>query len=146
MTGPARLYGIDTCDQVRRARSWLRANQIAFVLHDFRRDGLDAILLGRWMSHLPWDALLNRRGLSWRQVDASRRATIVDQTSAVELMLEVPTLVRRPILEHGDRILVGFSEPMYSALFAAGIHACASSPHSAGSEPSACTAPSPSKE
>jgi arsenate reductase len=118
MTSDARLYGIDTCDQVRKARAWLRARQVPFVVHDFRRDGLDASLLARWLTRLPWDALLNRRGLSWRQLDASRRASIVDQSSAAELMLEVPTLVKRPVLEFGDRILVGFSEPLYQGLFA----------------------------
>jgi arsenate reductase len=111
------VYGIDSCDQVRKARSWLRAQGVAFRFHDFRADGLDASLLARWMGHLPWDALLNKRGLSWRQLDASRRASVVDQSSACELMLANPTLVKRPVLEAGDRIVVGFSEPIYRNLF-----------------------------
>lgn len=113
------VHGIDTCDQVRRARTWLRGNGVAFRFHDFRVDGLDAALLARWMGHLPWDALLNRRGLGWRQLDPTRRATIVDQASATELLLENPTLVKRPVLETGDRIVVGFSEPIYRNLFVA---------------------------
>ena len=117
MNPVARLYGIDNCDQVRKARSWLRAHEVPFAMHDFRRDGLQPALLARWMTHLPWDALLNRRGTSWRQLAPERRAAIVDQVSATELMLEVPTLVRRPVLEIGDRILVGFSEPLYRSLF-----------------------------
>ncbi|RPH41777.1 MAG: ArsC family reductase [Burkholderiales bacterium] len=112
------VYGIDSCDQVRKARSWLRAQGVAFRFHDFRADGLDAALLSRWMGHLPWDALLNKRGLSWRQLDATRRACVVDQSSASELMLANPTLVKRPVLEAGDRIVVGFSEPIYRNLFA----------------------------
>lgn len=111
------VYGIDTCDQVRKARAWLRAHDVAFRFHDFRGDGLDASLLARWMGHLPWDALLNRRGLSWRQLDPTRKAGVVDQASASELMLEIPTLVKRPVLEAGDRIVVGFSEPIYRNLF-----------------------------
>jgi arsenate reductase len=117
MTRPVVVYGIDTCDQVRKARAWLRAQGVAFGFHDFRADGLDAALLARWMGHLPWDALLNRRGLSWRQLDAARRASVVDQSSATELMLSKPTLVKRPVLEAGDRIVVGFSEPIYRNLF-----------------------------
>ena len=89
------VYGIDTCDQVRKARAWLRAQGVAFRFHDFRADGLDAALLSRWMGHLPWDALLNRRGLSWRQLDAARKASVVDQSSAAELMLANPTLIKR---------------------------------------------------
>jgi arsenate reductase len=71
------------------------------------------------MGHLPWDALVNRRSTTWRQIDATRRASVVDQTSAIDLLLANPTLVRRPVLESGDRILIGFSEPTYRALFVA---------------------------
>lgn len=112
------VYGIDNCDQVRKARAWLRAQGVVFRFHDFRVDGLDGSLLARWMGHLPWDALLNRRGLGWRGLDPARKSTVVDQSSAAELMLEMPTLVKRPVLEAGDRILVGFSEPLYRNLFA----------------------------
>ncbi|MEI7444690.1 MAG: ArsC family reductase [Burkholderiales bacterium] len=118
MGGDVVVYGIDSCDQVRKARAWLRAHGVAFRFHDFRADGLDAALLSRWMGHLPWDALLNRRGLSWRQLEPTRKASVVDQSSASELMLEIPTLVKRPVLETGDRIVVGFSEPIYRNLFA----------------------------
>ncbi|HYF60571.1 MAG TPA: ArsC family reductase [Burkholderiaceae bacterium] len=119
MTGQVVVYGIDSCDQVRKARSWLRARGVPFRFHDFRADGLDASLLARWMGHLPWDALLNRRGLSWRGLEPARKASIVDQPSAAELMLEHPTLIKRPVLEAGDRIVVGFSEPIYRNLFPA---------------------------
>jgi arsenate reductase len=117
MPQPVVVYGIDSCDQVRKARAWLRAQGVAFRFHDFRADGLDAALLARWMGHLPWDALLNRRGTTWRQLDPQRKASVVDQSSATELMLENPTLVKRPVLEAGDRIVVGFSEPIYRNLF-----------------------------
>jgi len=115
--GEVVVYGIDNCDQVRKARAWLRAQAVPFRFHDFRADGVDAALLARWMGHLPWDALLNRRGLTWRQLDATRKAGVVDQSSAVELLLESPTLIKRPVLEAGDRIVVGFSEPIYRNLF-----------------------------
>ncbi|MFN9775501.1 MAG: ArsC family reductase [Burkholderiales bacterium] len=117
MPQPVVVYGIESCDQVRKARAWLRAQGVAFRFHDFRADGLDAALLARWMGHLPWDALLNRRGTTWRQLDPQRKASVVDQSSATELMLENPTLVKRPVLEAGDRIVVGFSEPIYRNLF-----------------------------
>jgi arsenate reductase (glutaredoxin) len=110
------VYGIEHCDQVRRARSWLRAHDVRHRFHDFRADGLDAALLARWMAHLPWDSLLNRRGLGWRQMSVERRATIVDQASATELMLSMPTLIKRPVLEAGDRIVVGLSEAIYRGL------------------------------
>lgn len=117
MTRVVTLHGIENCDQVRRARSWLRAHDVEFRFHDFRTDGLDAALLGHWMAHLPWDSLLNRRGTSWRQLDPARRSQVVDQASAIELMVDVPTLVKRPVLEFDDRIVVGFSEQIYANLF-----------------------------
>jgi len=111
------LYGIENCDQVRRTRQWLRAHAIAARFHDFRRDGLSREMLERWLSHVPWDALLNRRGLAWRRLDASRRAQVVDQASAVDAMLADPTLVRRPVIEAGERLLIGFSEPALRTTF-----------------------------
>jgi arsenate reductase len=117
MQPEAIVYGIETCDQVRKARAWLRAQRVPFRFHDFRVDGLEDALLARWMARLPWDSLLNRRGLAWRQLDPARRAVVVDQSSACELILAVPLLVKRPVLEAGDRIVVGFSEPIYRNLF-----------------------------
>ena len=112
------IYGIDTCDQVRKARQWLRQHGIEHRFHDFRRDGLDPAHLERWLTKVPWDALVNRRGLGWRKLDAGHRASIVDQASAVELMLAEPTIIKRPVLESGDRLMVGFSDPLYVAAFA----------------------------
>jgi arsenate reductase (glutaredoxin) len=110
------IYGIDTCDTVRKARQWLKANSLEYRYHDFRRDGLTGQMLDRWLSHVPWDALLNRRGLSWRKLDALQRAGIVDQASARELMMREPTIIKRPVLERGDRLLVGFSDALYTSL------------------------------
>ena len=111
------LYGIENCDQVRRARQWLRARGQPYRFHDFRRDGLTRELLERWLTHVPWDALVNRRGLTWRRLDPARRQQVVDQLSAIDALLAEPTLVRRPVLELGDRLLIGFTEPTYSSAF-----------------------------
>jgi arsenate reductase len=117
MNATVRLYGIDTCDQVRAARRWLRLRGIQVQWHDFRREGLDAALLSAWLSHLPWDALLNRRGQTWRQLPPDERTRVVDATSASELMLRLPTLIKRPVLEVQERIVVGFSEALYTSVF-----------------------------
>jgi arsenate reductase len=111
------LFGIDTCDQVRRARQWLRAQGVEARFHDFRRDGLERAQLERWLSHVPWDALLNRRGLTWRRLDVEQRQRVVDQASAVDAMLAEPTLVKRPVLETGERLLIGFSEQTWRSAF-----------------------------
>lgn len=110
------IHGIENCDQTRKARGWLRSHELAHRFHDFRRDGIERSLLERWLTHVPWDSLLNRRGLTWRRLEVSERNMIVDQPSAIEAMLREPTLIKRPVLEAADRLLVGFSEPLYQTL------------------------------
>ena len=112
-----RLYGIPNCDQVRAARAWLKHHGRGLEFLDLKKSGLDRRTLDRWLSHLPWDSLLNRRGMTWRQLDPTVRAQVVDQGSASELMLAHPLLIKRPVLEFGEKMSVGFSEPLYRNLF-----------------------------
>jgi arsenate reductase len=109
------VYGISNCDQVRKTLGWLRENGIEYRFHDFRADGIERAMLERWCTRLPWNSLLNRRGLTWRSVDESARAQVVDQTSAIDLMLAHPTLIKRPVVEFADRLLLGFSAERLAA-------------------------------
>lgn len=111
------IFGIENCEQVRKARAWLRRGGIACRFHDFRAEGLDAALLATWLARVPWDSLLNRRGLAWRKLAPEQRRAVTDRTSAAELMLSDPTLVKRPVLQAGDRIVVGFSDALYASVF-----------------------------
>jgi len=115
----AKVYGIENCDQVRRARAWLRDHGVEFQFHDYRKQGLQADLLERWLRHLPWDVLLNRRGLAWRKLSLLDKARIVDKASAMEAMLAEPLLIKRPVIEAGDRLLVGFSDAVLNSTFEA---------------------------
>lgn len=118
------VFGIANCDQVRKTLGWLRAQERAHRFHDFRVDGLDRDLLTRWCKHLPWTSLLNKRGQTWRALDESARRAVVDQDSAIELMLAQPALVKRPVIEIGDDLLLGFSaERIEQAVQAGGIDA-----------------------
>lgn len=112
-----RLYGIAACDQVRAARAWLKSHGREAQFIDLKKSGLDPSTLDRWLTHLPWDALLNKRGMTWRALDPSVRARIIDQHSATEIMLSQPLLIKRPVLEFGEKISVGFSEPLYNNIF-----------------------------
>ena len=114
---PITVFGIPNCDQVRKARAWLQSAGYQYRFHDFRADGLQAELLANWLRHVPWDSLLNSRGTTWRRLPESKRLAVTDQLSAVELMLSEPTLVKRPVLQQGQKTLVGFSEPLYRAFF-----------------------------
>jgi arsenate reductase len=109
------LYGIKNCDTVRKARRWLDEHKVEYRFHDFRADGLDPQRLRTWADELGWEILLNRRGTTWRKLPEERRENI-DQTSAIELMHEHPSLIKRPVLDLGSQRLVGFDTARYAAL------------------------------
>ncbi len=112
---PATLYGIANCDTIRKARRWLEREGVAYEFHDYRKHGLDAELLESLAGALGWQAMLNRRGTTWRRLPAATRERI-DTQSALALMRENPALIRRPILRTGDRHLLGFDETEYEEL------------------------------
>jgi Spx/MgsR family transcriptional regulator len=110
------LYGIANCDTIRKARRWLEDRQVDYAFHDYRKQGLDETLLRDLESKLGWDAMLNRKGRSWRQLPESAREG-VDRETALELMLDNPALIRRPILATGDRLQLGFEAARYEEIF-----------------------------
>ena len=108
------LFGIQNCDQVRKAKVWLTANAIPFTFHDFRVGGISQDLLDSWLIHLPWDSLINRRGTTWRQLSDEQRKSVVDQASACALLLANPTLIKRPVVICGETVLVGFNGDLWA--------------------------------
>lgn len=105
------LYGIPTCDTVRRARAWLAAQAVPARFHDWRRDGVSAALLMAWTQQLDWTRLLNRQGTTWRGLPAAEQAAVVDAASAVALLVRHPAAIRRPVVQWPDGSLsVGFGE------------------------------------
>lgn len=112
------LHGIENCDQVRKARAWLASHQIEFRFRDFRKEPPSRVEIERWLNQVPWDSLVNRRGHTWRNLGAERRAEVTDRVSALDALLAEPTLIRRPVLEHGETLMLGFNEALYSAEFA----------------------------
>ncbi len=102
------LYGIRNCDSVHKARHWLEVNGIPHQFHDLRSEGLEPERLERWVAALGWESLLNRRSATWRRLSEERRDRL-DQRRALALMQEFPTLIKRPVLDTGDRCLVGFN-------------------------------------
>jgi arsenate reductase len=111
------LCGIKNCDTVKKARAWLEAHHVEYRFHDFRSEGLAAEKLQQWQKSCGWETLLNRRGTSWRQLSQEVKQTI-DESSALALMLENPTLIKRPVLEMDDgSVHVGFKAENYEKLF-----------------------------
>lgn len=112
-----RVYGIRNCDTCRKAQKWLDANSVKYRFHDVRVDGLEKTDLERWAGSVEWQKLLNTRSTTWRGLPESARKDI-DAESALELMLQHPTLIKRPVLEHKRRVIVGFSEKEYAEVIA----------------------------
>ncbi|SNC75590.1 arsenate reductase [Marinobacter sp. es.048] len=109
-----KLYGIKNCDTVKKARKWLDGQGIDYEFHDFKKDGLDSELLSRWEQTVGWEILLNRRGTTWRKLPEEVRDTISAQ-SAHAIMLDNPSIIKRPVVESGDEVRVGFSADEWSA-------------------------------
>ena len=110
------LYGIPNCDTVRKARKWLDERAIDYQFHNFRKEGLDKALLQKWVAALGWEALINRRGTTWRKLSEQERNNI-DESSAIQLMLTNPTIIKRPVLDLGTSHHIGFSAAQYQELF-----------------------------
>jgi arsenate reductase len=115
-----RLYGIRNCDTVKKARAWLDAKAVDVDFHDFRSAGVSPELLASWLARTGWQTLfnrlVNRRGLTWKKLPEIRRQQVVDAQSAIALMLESPTVIKRPVLVAGSKLLVGFDTEEYASL------------------------------
>ncbi len=117
MTTPT-LYGIPNCDTVKKARAWLASQGVEVTFHDVKKQGVPEAALRAWVKALGWEALLNRKGTTWRKLDAARQAAVTDAASAIALMLEQPSVIRRPVLVRGNSLRVGFDAEDWTSLFA----------------------------
>jgi len=115
MKAKTTLYGIKNCDTMKQARAWLEAHDVAYDFHDYKTAGIDRASLESWIKQVGWEVLLNRAGTTFRKLpDAAKQD--VTQAKAVKLMLEQPSLIKRPVLEHGKQLLVGFSPEKFAGL------------------------------
>ncbi|MEJ1472099.1 MAG: ArsC family reductase [Candidatus Sedimenticola sp. (ex Thyasira tokunagai)] len=110
------IYGIPNCDTMKKARKWLDAQGVEYRFHDFKKHGLDREMLLEWNRKVGWETLLNRRGMMWRKLTNEARANI-DEVSAIEIILETPTIIKRPVLDVGGELHVGFSDAGYGKIF-----------------------------
>jgi arsenate reductase len=111
------LYGIPNCDTVKKARTWLEKNGIAYTFHDFKKAGIERGLIDTWLRDVTWDVLVNRKGTTWRGLPDDRKASVTDNASATALMLESPSVIKRPVLHVDGRTHVGFDEENYRRVF-----------------------------
>ncbi len=110
------IYGIKNCDTMKKARSWLEDHGIDYAFHDYKKDGLDSETLDRFLKTIPWEQLLNRAGTTFRKLPEEERQN-VDAAKARALMLEQPSMVKRPVLDRNEKLTVGFKPDQYEAFF-----------------------------
>jgi arsenate reductase len=110
------IYGISNCDTVKKAKNWLDSHNIGYRFHDFRKDGLNKDIINGWLKTVAWDKILNKLSTSWRNLDAATQQSI-NATNVVDLLVENPTLIKRPVMDVNDIITVGFNSDTYQSIF-----------------------------
>lgn len=109
------VYGIKNCNTVKSALDWLEANGVAYEFHDYKKKGITVDALKAWSKQVGWESLLNRKGLTWKQLPESERASIKTEMDAIKLMTEKTSIIKRPLLEEkGKVILLGFDAESYA--------------------------------
>jgi len=109
-----KLYGIPNCNTVKKARDWLDANNIAYEFHDFKKQGIDQATINDWLTQYPWEKLINRAGMTWRGLDEATKSSITNNASAILLMQNKTSVIKRPILIKDSKIFaLGFDENVY---------------------------------
>ncbi|MDI4658593.1 ArsC family reductase [Xanthobacter autotrophicus] len=110
------IYGIKACDTMKKARGWLEDHGVAYAFHDYKSAGIERKTLEGWVKTVGWEKLLNRAGTTFRKLpDADKEG--IDEASAIDLMLEKPSMIKRPVLDTGRDLLVGFKPDDYAAKF-----------------------------
>ena len=111
------LYGIKACDTMKKARTWLDEHGVSYAFHDYKVSAIDAASLQKWCDEHGWDKVLNRAGTTFRKLDDASKADL-DQAKAIALMLAQPSMIKRPVLDLGERSLLGFKPEQYASAFA----------------------------
>lgn len=111
------LYGIKACDTMKKARAWLDARGVIYIFHDYKVAGIERDRLEQWVGRVGWEVLLNRAGTTFRKASEAAKA-LLDADRAIALMSAQPSMIKRPVLEMGERMLVGFKPEAYEAALA----------------------------
>jgi arsenate reductase (glutaredoxin) len=111
------IFGIKNCQSVQKAIKYLDDNKVQYTFRDYKKQGIDIGHLERWCQELGWQKVLNRSGMMWRKADDETKSKVMDQKTAIEFMLTVPTSIKRPILENESVLLIGFDFVQYQNTF-----------------------------
>jgi arsenate reductase (glutaredoxin) len=113
------IYGIKNCNTVKSALDWLKKNKLEFEFHDYKAKGITDEKLKEWSRQVGWESLVNKRGTTWRQLDGRVQASVKDEASAMKLMKEKTSVIKRPLIERNGKVLaLGFDEAEYTSKLA----------------------------
>ncbi len=110
-----KIYGIPNCDTMKKARKWLEKNNLNYEFHDYKKQGVPKSNLEKWVKKSGWENVLNKRGTTWRKLPDEVKNSI-NATTSIQIMLDSPSIIKRPILENGKTVLVGFKADEYQTL------------------------------
>ncbi|HYF69742.1 MAG TPA: ArsC family reductase [Ohtaekwangia sp.] len=109
------VYGIKNCNTVKKALLWLDKEKVSYDFHDYKSKGIDTDKLKSWCKQVGWEALVNKKGTTWRQLDDKAKGKVVNESAAIDLMQEKTSVIKRPLIEEGGKVKVlGFDEQNYS--------------------------------
>jgi Spx/MgsR family transcriptional regulator len=111
------LYGIPNCDTVKKTAIWLAANKVEVTFHNYKTEGIDKKKLTTWCKKVGWQIILNKKSTTWKSLAADVQKNITNQAAAIQLMMEHTSLIKRPIIEVNDTLIVGFNEQILSKQF-----------------------------
>jgi arsenate reductase len=112
------LFGIKNCNTVKSAMDWLKKNNVEFEFHDYKTKGIAPTKLKEWTKQVGWESLVNKRGTTWRQLDEQVQAKVTNETSAIALMAEKTSIIKRPLIEDNGKVMaLGFDEAEYKKKF-----------------------------
>ena len=113
----AAVYGIPNCDTTKKVLSWLKENKIAFTFHDYKLEGISKAKLEAWCKKTGWETVFNKRSTTWRELSEAEQKKVIDQTTAIKIMMQHNSIIKRPVIEYDKVLLVGFSEEEYKITF-----------------------------
>ncbi|MDR2281608.1 MAG: Spx/MgsR family RNA polymerase-binding regulatory protein [Sphingobacterium sp.] len=107
------IYGIKNCNTVKKALDWMNANEIAYTFHDYKKEPATREKLESWEKHTSWESLVNKKGTTWKKLSTEEQAQVIDASSANTVLLANNSMIKRPVIELKDSVILGFDENIY---------------------------------
>lgn len=111
------VYGIPNCDTVKKVLQWFKQNKLAVNFHDYKKSGITGKKLKSWCALESWEILLNKKSTTWRELPVAQQEKTTTQAKAIQVMLKNNSIIKRPVIEYGDKLIVGFDEKIYNQKF-----------------------------